>query len=143
MVLCVTIIVTDSGGGEGITVKNDNDNDNDDVKIKSVPFPKCKATTSVGELPTWAELLKQLTKAHSVNADSLEQIQGRIDPKVAVFSQLTSETVFEQVFACLPQFISQPNSEEHYDDYAPLDENGGKEEHEVDDSEELFYYYHM
>ena len=118
-----------------MTVKNDNDDDSDGVKVKSVPFPKCEATTSVGELPTWAGLIEQLHKAHLATTDSLEQAQGSIDPKVAIFSQMTAETVFEQVFACLPQFVSQPNPEEHYDDYAPLDESGGKEEHEVNDSE--------
>ena len=130
MVLCVIIIKTDSGGGEVTTVKPDNDDASDDWKVKDRPFPKCEAVASSGGLPTWMDLLKNVEKAYSKTADSLKDIQGDIDPKLRVYTQLQVSTLFEQVFACLPQYISQP--EEHYDDY--MEDKGGNEEHEMDDS---------
>ena len=129
--MCVTIIVANSGDNEEITV-----DDNDDLKmklrdlnmkIKDLPFPTCEATTS-----TWGGILKHWSKVFTTNSESLTAIQGAIDPKITSFMQIVSSELLSQVFACLPQFVS-PDPEEHFDDYAPLEEDGDThKEHEVD-----------
>ena len=73
-----------------------------------------------------------MEKAYTKTASSLKDIQGDEDPTISLFTQLQLSTLFEQVFACLPQYISQPDPEEHYDDY--MEDKGGNEEHEMDDS---------
>ena len=72
-------------------------NDGDDWKIKDRPFPKCEAVASSGGLPTWVDLLKNVEKVYSKTSDSLKDIQGDIDPKLRVYTQLQVSTLFEQV----------------------------------------------
>ena len=123
LILFVTCM-TDSGDNEGVTLTSI---DNDNLADRSRDFPKCDAKVSaLGKLPTWTDLLKHLNKAWLKTSNSWEQVEGAIDPKIKTFVQLTSATLYSQVFACLPQYVSQPDPEERYDDYAPLDEDGGK-----------------
>ena len=130
--MCVTIIVANSGDNEEITVDDIAVNDNDKLKdlkmkIEDVPFPTCEATTS-----TWDGVLRHWSEVFKTNAESLTAVQGVIDPKITVFTQIISAELLRQVFACLPQFVS-PDQEENFDDYVPLEADGDtNKEHEVD-----------
>ena len=112
MILFVRMIKTESGEGEVNPIE---DNNEDNVKIKDRPFPNCGVVTSSGELPTWTDLLKGVEKTFKKTANSLKSLQGDVDPTISLFIELQLASLFEQIFSCLPQFISHP--EGSYEDY--------------------------
>ena len=111
MILYVRMIKAESGEGDPME-----DNNGDGVEIKERPLPSCGVVASSMDAPTWTNLAKGLGETFEKTSGTLKNLQVEIDPKVSLFVQLQLASVFEQIFSCLPQFISHPEGS-YYEDY--------------------------